>query len=261
MHWVVTMPSDVRGRELVDILGRTGTPHDVVAGGTVPGSIVPDVDPEGPVVCFGSPGLRRVAKAKGWSPGALDVEWLDHRRCVEAWGEAMLNGDAAIGSLSDLPRLADEAGHVDVFLRPARDDKSFEAKRMARSDVAEWVAGLVASGVDPTTGAIVGAARVVLAEWRTWVVGGEVVTTSLYRRGGGASFDGDDAPPEMLRFARDRAKALQAASGDAASLAYVLDVCLSEAGMRIVEVNGMCGARLYGCDVGRLFAALDVLEC
>ncbi len=261
MHWILTTPRDARGRELLDLLVRTGTPHDVVIGGGTFGSIVPDVSPEGPVICFGSHALRHVADARGWSPGVVDVGWLDHARCVKVWGAAMLNADALLGTLGEVPALAAEVGRPEVFVRPARDDKAFEATRLAVGDVEDWVEGLVASGVAVGTGAIACRAKAVLAEWRTWVVEGRVVTSSLYRRGGRAIFDGDDAPSEMTGFALERAAEMTGALGDGAPAAYVLDVCLSEEGMRIVEVNGMAGARLYGCDVSRLFGALDGLAC
>ncbi len=257
MHWVVTEPRDLRGRELLAILERTGTPHDVVRGGEARGTIVPDVDPAGPVLCFGSAGLRAVAVVRGWHPGAPSVDTLDHGACVRAWGDAMLNVDALVGTLDDLPALAAAVGSRDVFMRPARDDKAFDATRMAVDDVGAWVRGLLDKGLAPGTGAIAATAKRVLAEWRTWVVEGRVVATSLYRRGGVALFDGSDAPFELLDFAGARAADLETAIGPEAPVAYVLDACLTEDGMRVVEVNGICGARLYGCDVGRLFGALD----
>jgi len=260
MHWILTRPRDTRGAELVELLERTGTPHDVVAGGASFGTIVPDVSPEGPVLCLGSYALRHVAVAKGWSPGVIDVGWLGYRESIEAWGDAMLNADARFCRLDALAETASTLGSSRVFVRPAYDSKVFEALVLDVGDVAGW-AGTLSPPPAPETFAMACRPKEVLAEWRTWIVDGRVATASLYRRGGKALFDGRDLPGGMLAFAGDAAAILAGRLGADAPAAYVLDVALVAEGYRIVEVNGISGARFYDCDVNLLFGALDGLGC
>ncbi len=258
MHWILTRPRDARMAELHDLIERTGTPHTVVAGGPVVGSIVPDVSPDGPVICLGSHGLARVAAAKGWAPGAVDVSWFGHRQAVDAWGDRMLNADARFCPFARLADVAAGMGLRRAFVRPEFDDKSFDACVLDVDDLRGW-GDTLASPPPADAPSMVSGPKEVLAEWRTWIVDGTVATGSLYRRGGKAIFDGSDLPAGMGAFAADAARDLAEALGGDCPPAYVLDVALVADGYRIVEVNGIAGARLYDCDVNRLFGALDDL--
>lgn len=259
MHWILTEPREPGARDLLALLERTGTPHDVVRGGTKPGSIVPDVRPSGPVICLGSHSLARVSRERGWSPGAPDASALGYPEAIAAWGPLTLNADAVFCRLDGLVRAIDALGLPRAFVRPAYDTKAFDARVVDASGAAAWLAGLGPSP-SPDTAAMCCAPKEILAEWRTWVVGGRVATSSLYRRGGRPLFDGSDRPEGMLALASRAAAELSGAWGEAAPAAYVLDVALVPDGYRIVEVNGIAGARLYGCDVGRLFEALSGLS-
>jgi hypothetical protein len=259
MHWIVTRPRDAKWVELHELLVRTGTPHTVVSGGEGFGSIVPDVSPEGAVLCLGSHALGHVARAKGWRPGIVDIGWLGYRECLDAWGPAMLNADAVFCRFDGIERAAASLRDTRAFLRPAYDSKAFEAGVVDVDDVAGWKGTLTPLPADdaPCMACI---PKAIHAEWRTWIVSGEVATASLYRRGGKALFDGRDVPEEVTAFAATSAFRLSEHFGENAPSAYVLDVALTEGGCRIVEVNGIAGARLYDCDIGRLFGALSGLE-
>lgn len=258
MHWIVTRARDARMTELLALLGRTGTPHTLVSGGPVVGTIIPDVSPEGPVFCLGSHGLARVAAAKGWVPGAVDVSWFGHRQAVDAWGERMLNADARFCPFEGLADAAAGMGLRRAFVRPEFDDKAFEACVLDVDDLRGW-GGTLHSPPPADAPSMVARPKDVLAEWRTWIVDGAVATGSLYRRGGKALFNGRDLPDGMTAFSAAAARDLAVALGDECPVAYVLDVALVSDGYRIVEVNGIAGARLYDCDVHRLFGALEDL--
>lgn len=142
MHWIVTKPRDRKGAELHELLVRTGTPHTVVSGGPEPGTIMPDISPDGPVLCLGSHGLARVAAAKGWSPGAIDIGWLGYRECIEVWGSDMLNADALFVPFDRLGEAAASLGNGRAFVRPAYDSKAFDAAVLDADDIAGWQGAL-----------------------------------------------------------------------------------------------------------------------
>lgn len=256
MHWIVAQPKDERTREVLDLLIRTGTPHDVVTGGSNGDSIEPDVSPEGPVICFGSYALRHAARAKGWTPGVIDLDWLGYRKSIEIWGASMLNSDAIFCDGEHVGELASMFGASRIFVRPAFDTKAFDATVVDVDDAGDW-ANL--NGVSGIAQVMLSRPKEIMAEWRTWIVEGKVATASLYRRGGRALFDGRDLPDDMMAFAGENARIMGAKLGDEAPVAYALDIALTARGYRIVEANCIAGARLYDCNVGRLFEALTDL--
>ncbi|MEL6585018.1 MAG: ATP-grasp domain-containing protein, partial [Pseudomonadota bacterium] len=91
----------------------------------------------------------------------------------------------------------------------------------------------------------------ILKEWRCWVVDGEVVTWSLYTEGRRVVYR-SEIDDDALSFA-PRMVALNPGY----QAAYVLDVCLTEEGLRLLETNCLNAAGLYAADLGRLVNGLE----
>lgn len=90
-------------------------------------------------------------------------------------------------------------------------------------------------------------------EWRIWVVGDRVVTFSLYKEGARFTYRpgiDDDA----LGFAR-----MLVARNPACAPAYVMDICGTDDGLRLLETNCINAAGFYAADVVRLVSAIDAL--
>ena len=88
------------------------------------------------------------------------------------------------------------------------------------------------------------------AEYRFWVVAGEVATCSMYRRGGQIHYAGD-VDQRLGAFVETRIAEWMPHES------FVIDVCDTPDGMRIVEINTLNSSSFYAADVQRLVSALQ----
>jgi hypothetical protein len=115
VYWVVQ--SNLYGEEgfesLDAALERLGLPYSLHKVVPFVGTLEPDVDPPpGPVIVMGSYTLARVARERGWSPGAF-LDNLDFQVQREHWGELFLNHDAQVLRFADVPEQLDVADTPD----------------------------------------------------------------------------------------------------------------------------------------------------
>ncbi|MEM8537212.1 MAG: ATP-grasp domain-containing protein, partial [Pseudomonadota bacterium] len=91
----------------------------------------------------------------------------------------------------------------------------------------------------------------ILKEWRVWVVADTVVTHSVYKEGARVIYRAeidDDAD----RFVQE----LVAANPNYAP-AYVIDICRTPAGLKMLETNCINAAGFYAADMQKLVHAVE----
>ena len=93
----------------------------------------------------------------------------------------------------------------------------------------------------------------ILCEARVWVLDGQIVTHSLYKRGNKVMY-AQEVDPHLLAFAQ------QAIEDWQPHRAFVIDVCDTDDGPRIVEINTLNAAGFYAGDVQKLVLALEAME-
>lgn len=254
MHWVLQNDifHEAGWRDLVAALERLSLPHSVHKVVPFVGELIPPAAlATKNVICMGSYSMRHVAQREGWSPGVFDLEPCGFPVQLKRWGDQMLNAGSVITRFGDARFFADE-----LFVRPTSDSKSFAGKVMTRAEFEPWQERVCQLGED--TGATLTAdtliqlavPRVVFAEYRCWFVKGELVTASLYKRGDRA-FASAEVPAEALDYARARVKEWEPHH------AFVLDVCETADGWRVVEINTLNAAGFYAADMQRLVMALE----
>ena len=95
------------------------------------------INATGPVICFGSMALRRIAIAQNLKPGKLGNDIFNYADWKKGFGEEnILNPDVQIGELRSF------FGYVptdDVFVRPTKDDKALTGTVMSPHDFQDWV--------------------------------------------------------------------------------------------------------------------------
>jgi hypothetical protein len=258
MHWVI-QDNFLSGKpgwgEFLETLSRFGIDHSFHRVTPRTGELVPEaVLDHGNVYCCGSYSMRNEALRRGWKPGVFDLFEQDFQRQRDCWGAEMLNYNSVVCSLS-----AAECAGKSVFVRPVADSKSFTGKLFAKAEFDLWKAGVcggmdeASSGGSSLTGRTqvqVGAPIEIHAEYRLWIVKGLVATSSVYRRGGQAFFS-DEVDDRVVAYAQDRVAEWQPHE------AFVLDVCDTPAGMRVVEINTINCSAFYAADVQRLVGALE----
>lgn len=132
-----------------------------------------------------------------------------------------------------------------LFIRPDEDSKAFDGGTFA--DASELRAAL--GNNDHSLAVVRGRVTTVDAEWRCFVVGGEIVDASEYRRGGSPSFY-RGAPPRVL----DLVDAALAQWSPAP--VTCIDVASSGGHFGIVEANCFNAARFYAADAATVLAAV-----
>jgi len=269
MHWVLqaNIFNEEGYQRLLDALDRLGLPyttHKVIpfvgvlspplSRGEYDGDFDENTDfelPPGPKIVIGSYSMANYARRKGWMPGSFDNADLDYERQLPHWGGRMLNADALVCRFADVPKRRDE-----FFIRPTLDSKSFAGVVMGGSVFRRWKEKVLTLGADNggtlcgDTMVMVCSKKVIYREYRLWVIDGKVVTASLYKEGSRVRYSGD-VEPAVIAYGEETAALWSPAR------AYVLDICDTPDGLRVLEAGCMNAAGFYAADMMKLVIALE----
>lgn len=256
MHWILqeNVFQESEWHRLVAVLEQFQLPYSVHKVVPFIGEVQPLPDLQSSkAICFGSYSMRHAAKQHGWNPGIYDLFEQDFRVQKAAWGEHMLNADSVVVAFQDA-RLDGPC-----FIRPIDDSKYFAGRVFDPEEFALWQQRLCTHGEDfgislrPETLVQVCVPKIIHAEYRYWVVGGEIATRSQYKLGRRVLY-ASDVDTRFDVYVRAAIAAWQP------HRAFVIDVCDTPDGPRIVEINTINSAGFYAGDVQRLVAALEELE-
>ena len=202
------------------------------------------------VFVYGSTGLGYVAKRCGWQPGYVDHN-LDYELMLAKYGTRALNPAAVCASLGGLTHVWDK-----FFIRPTLDTKSFAGSVMTWQELEAFRTGLakVADAPDVTlrlTDRVIMAPLTdIEAEFRVFVIGGKPVAWSRYKVADRLSVSAE-VPRAVLAYVEDCIA--QWTPNDA----FTLDVALTSAGYKVIELNSANSSGVYACDVGKLVDAVN----
>lgn len=195
-----------------------------------------------PIITFGSTTLNRIAQKRNWEPGTFINENFHYSKWVEGFGEdVMLNPSGTVFTPSQdffIP-LMDQ-----YFVRPTEDTKSISGTVMDYEEFHDWltyVKGIPNDGCSPLnceTELVVSPVREIYAEYRFFVVGGEVVTCSRYKLGNQVIASAD-VDMHVHQFVGRMIHRWEPAD------AFVLDVAETPNGCKIIEVNNINSAGFY----------------
>jgi hypothetical protein len=256
VHWILQnrLFSESEWENLVGALERLQCPYSVHTVVPFVGELVPEpVLDTKQVVCFGSYSMRHVARRNGWTPGVYDVFEQDFIAQKAAWGDRLLNADSQVVAFRD-------ARLTEAFVRPVDDSKYFAGRVFEPGEFAEWQRRLcdikqdLGTSLTPDSLIQTSPPKRIQAEYRYWIVGDEIITRSQYERGPQVLYS-SDVDLRLDVFVRAAVADWQP------HRAFVIDVCDTPDGPRIVEINTINAAGLYAADVQRLVHALEALEC
>lgn len=256
MHWILqtNLFQEAEWSRLVATLEQFGLPYSVHRVVPFVGELEPlPVLRAAKAVCFGSYSMRHSARKYRWDPGVYDLFDQDFLAQKAAWGERMLNADSRVLAFEEV-----QLEHP-TFLRPIDDSKYFAGRVFDPHEFEAWRRRVCdldeddGTSLSPTTRVQVCTPKTIHAEYRFWIVGGKIVTKSLYKLGRRVVY-ASDVDERMDHFV------LQAVADWQPHRAFVIDVCDTPEGPRIVEINTINAAGFYAGDVQRLVAALEALE-
>lgn len=256
MHWILQeniFHEDAWDR-IVETLERLDLPYSVHKVVPFVGEILPDIDPDGPVVCMGSYALRHLAKSRNWNPGVWDIaeeDFFIQRMC---WGSHMLNYTADVVEFG-IAQFWDDVD--EMFIRPIDDTKVFPGQLFRRSEFEAWQKrvcelNLHDNGSELASDQLIMlcAPQTIWSEYRFWVVKGQIVTSSLYKIGNRVRYE-LGAPEPVTRFVESRIADWQPHE------AFVIDVAVTPDGLKVIEINTLNSSGYYAGDVQKLIFAIE----
>jgi hypothetical protein len=267
MHWILqnNLFKESEWDNLVGTLERFKIPYSVHKVIPFIGELVPEPQPlQSKVICFGSYSMRHSARKFGWNPGVYDLFDQNFNVQKQHWGDLMLNFDAEVVAFKD----ANLSG--DTFIRPIDDSKYFAGKVFTQEEFYEWKRNVVVlehdygNSLSSDTLIQLCKPKEIYAEYRFWVVDKQIVTCSLYKRGDRVIYS-SDVDNHVKRFAESVVRhgditLSMRTSAWQPHRAYVLDVCETPDGMKIVEINTINSSGFYAAQVQDLVMALEAME-
>lgn len=268
MHWILqeNLFKETEWDNLVGTLERFNIPFSVHKVIPFIGELVPPPDVKhSNVVCFGSYSMRHVAKEHGWTPGVFDLFDANFTVQMQHWGELMLNADSQVMPFREA-KLTET-----MFIRPIDDSKYFAGAVFDPDEFNEWshkVCVLEEDFGNSLTGDTliqISPPKKIYAEYRFWIVDGQVVTSSLYKRGDKVIYSADvdkhvskfvDKVLNTKNEIHEHTLSMKP-SGWMPARAFVLDVCETPDGMKIVEINTINSAGFYAANVTDLVLAIE----
>lgn len=158
-------------------------------------------------------------------------------------------GDHALNHDGKVMKACDVAHHLEVnssaHVRPNSEDKAFIAAAFTPET---WVTHSQERNVRADLNVYVSSIKQIDAEYRCWVIGGQIVEISQYRR---------DGSYEISRILdaeiHDAAKAMSNIYLPAD--AVVMDIAKTPTGFKLIEFNPIHGAGWYAADVTKILDA------
>jgi len=199
------------------------------------------------VFVFGSLKLARLSKKYGWNPGALVTDNHNYEVYAKYYKSELLNYDSRIYEIQD----DFEWEYEQQFIRPCLDSKVFTGKVFEQKDWETAKNNLLINGhATPETRIQVARPKKITQEVRFWIVGGNIITYSTYRRGSFLFYNGN-VDPDAIEYAQKMIDIFQLAR------TFVIDIALTENGWKIIECGSTSCAGFYDADMQKLIFALE----
>jgi hypothetical protein len=255
MFWVVqeNIKDEATYDHFIQALYALNIEHTLVKVVPFSHDVIPDVNPTGRVMVWGSTTLDLVAKNKGWKPGTFLNENFDQR--IWRTKYPTLNDDAEIHEFGSIP-----AFEGTRFIRPVHDMKVFAGKVIHNVELEQWKETIqrYSDGyitLRPETPVSISSVKDIEMEWRFFVVSGKVVAGSRYRQWGLSDHRRIYAASEPWKFAQEMVDRWQP------SEAFVIDLAKehNDPSFKVIEVNCINSAGFYECDMKAVIEAIERL--
>ncbi len=259
MQWLLQEFEDtIKLAKALDQLAIEYTWHKVIpfVGDLIP---EPNIKDASNVVMFGSYTLWKNAEKNNYKPGVFKISPFVHE---EVWHPFLLNGiDALFLKLEDIPNNLKDDGR-DWFLRPVDDSKEEPGNVKSTSEILKLSKKVLALDIeDIPLGSLRHDTELMLTEpvqidkeWRLWIVNGKLITYSLYKEGSRVIYR-HEIDEDALQFGQD-----MASLNPDYSPAYVLDICRTKSGLKMIETNCMNAAGFYAADLVKLVKAVEKVK-
>lgn len=198
----------------------------------------------------------QIASDQPWQPGAYCAT---ESFCSSAWwpqaGGELVTEEYALTTVADLVAAGPPAAYGErIFVRPDSPLKPFSGRVLRREDISLAALDHGFYYDDEKLPIVVTPMIEVGAEWRLVVAEGRVVAGSAYAADGRSAGEPISAEHAAWTYGMDVLSRLQLPDP-----VFVMDVCETPAGLRLLELNPFSGADLYGCDRHAIVDAVHLL--
>lgn len=217
--------------------------HEVMGG-------VPAI--AGPCVVYGSLGVQKLAQRERWQPGVWTNAQFSATAYASHLGDLFLNQGLVACRLSEVEATVRSLGWSEFFVKPNSDGKAFAGTLCGAGEIGAWVEQMRSSDLleDNNVEVVIARPRELGREWRAVMVDGRAVAYSLYKRYRRV-WQERSIEPEALAAAHAAAERFRPAD------VFVVDICETDDGMKVIEYNTFNSAGLYACDVGAIIGSIS----
>jgi len=198
------------------------------------------------IFAFGANKMADNADSYDWKPGSMMNREHDYSIYKDYYTDNLLNWD------SDIVKFTDKLDFVgEKFIRPCEDSKIFTGQVFTLDRWNEFVKSVnhyeSRSRIRRWTEIQVASVKTIYREVRCWIIDGKVITSARYKGMdlGPHEYDAEKFAQEMVDTHSTIAEA------------FVMDVCLTSDGWKIVELNCINCSGFYGADVSMILFELN----
>lgn len=205
---------------------------------------------------YGSTLMIRLVKELGWRGVHFDMDTFNYRAAVLNRDD-MLNNQYILTAAETIQFMLNEAqgAGTEWFIRPSHDLKQFNGQVIEAAECAKWLTGAIECESSTTqqipadTDVVIATPKDIGAEWRYFIVGGEVVDGSMYRYRGRLQKEHEE-DKAVLREAQTFANKWLPDE------CCVMDLALVNSELKVIEFNCINGSGFYNHNVPKIFEAL-----
>lgn len=202
---------------------------------------------------YGSTLLSTLLLDRGWKGMYLDLKKMNYRTFLVNH-PCMLN-DGVMSAAKAIKYLGTLDPNKEIFTRPSEDLKQYSGIVMKAGEIIPWFQSMIeAVGggtyyMPPETEVVICEPKNISAEWRWFIVGGKIVSGSMYRAHG------------QLRKLQETDPAVIAEAQALADIwlphqCVVMDTALVGDEVKVIEFNTINSSGFYAHDVSKIFDAL-----
>lgn len=205
---------------------------------------------------YGSTLMTTVTKELEWKGLHFDLQTFNYEASSQNRSD-MLNAQFIMTIEEAVSFMSTETSgaHQQWFVRPSEDLKQFSGQVMEAKECVDWFKDAMAcesSGsykLEPDTKIVIAEPKNIQAEWRWFIVGGQVISGSMYRREG-QMFQQREADVVVAREAQEFADVWLP------DPCCVMDLALVNNEVKVIEFNCINSSGFYDNNVDAVFEAL-----
>lgn len=248
--WVLqkNLINDEDADGMIKVVSEIGDiPHPVTV---IPFSYdIPSVTHDGPIIPYGGTNwINTIYKNNIWT--LFFNENFLYSTAINNYGKHMFNSDAVFMKMRDFsPSLFEDDS---IFIRPDKDLKEFAGHVVSKNAFMAWMTKIKGQGylVNEDTEIMVSKASRIDCEWRIFMVNGQPISGSQYRKDYYCKTD-PHVPEEVYQFASNMVKIWQPSS------IFVMDICKVNDELSILEIGDFHSAGWYDSDKLKVMKAVS----